>query len=401
MSAILNRSGSSVCNSSTSASLGYSRTRPYLAHLIEHRLLSRDGSEKDTRHFVLSLAGSGLTYAPGDSLGAFANNAPSLVDEVIGLLGFAPETPVINPEGETEPLRQALTHHYILNRANRKLLTALGALLPQGEARNRLMELTGSEELLSQYIYSRDYVDVLRDFEEARFDCAQAFLEQLSPVTPRLYSIASAQSVFPDEVHLCIAVVRYETHGRAKAGFCSGFFADHSHIRVRNIPVYVQPSKTFRLPADTGRDIIMCGNGTGIAPFRAFIQHRVHEGARGRHWLIFGDQRRETDFLYGPEWLAYQQQGQLHRMDLAFSRDQPEKIYVQHRLKECARDVWDWLQNGAYFYVCGDARRMAKDVHQTLIDIAREQGGLTAEAAADYVNQTLMKTEKRYLRDVY
>ncbi len=379
----------------------YSRKNPFMAHLTEHRLLTSEGSEKDTRHFVLNISASGLTYQPGDSLGAFANNAPPLVDELIQELGFAPQASVTNPEGQTVPFREALLHNYVLNRANRKIMFGLSAIIPQGEQRNRLMELVDTETLMGEYIFSRDYVDILREFDEARFESPQAFLAQLSPVTPRLYSIASSQTLYPNEVHLCIAVVRYETHGRQKTGFCSGFFADHSNIRLPNIPVYVQPSKTFRLPEDGATDIIMLGAGTGIAPYRAFLQERVHRGATGRHWLIFGEQRQSCDFLYGNEWLNYHKSGALHRLDLAFSRDQTEKIYVQHRLKENAKEFWSWLQNGACFYVCGDARRMAKDVHQALIEIAQEQGGMTPEGAAEYVNQTLMKAEKRYLRDVY
>jgi sulfite reductase (NADPH) flavoprotein alpha-component len=220
-------------------------------------------------------------------------------------------------------------------------------------------------------------------------------------VVPRLYSIASSFQAHPGEVHLCITVVRYETHGRAKKGLASGFFADHSDMFVKNIPVYVQESRTFRLPKDGAADIIMCGPGVGLAPFRAFLEQRVLEGATGRNWLFFGEQHRATDFLYGDELLDYQRKGKLHRLDLAFSRDQSHKIYVQHRMLEQAKELWSWLQNGAYFYVCGDARHMAKDVHQALIDVAQKEGGLSAEAAAQYVNVTLMKTEKRYLRDVY
>jgi sulfite reductase (NADPH) flavoprotein alpha-component len=182
---------------------------------------------------------------------------------------------------------------------------------------------------------------------------------------------------------------------------CSGFFADHAEMNVKNIPVYVQESRHFRLPKDGARDIIMVGPGTGIAPFRAFVEQRALDGAPGRNWLIFGEQHRKTDFLYEEELLASQRTGRLHRLDLAFSRDQAEKIYVQQRMKENAKELWAWLQNGAYFYVCGDAHRMAKDVHQALIDIAQQQGGLSAEAAAEFVNVMLMKTERRYLRDVY
>jgi sulfite reductase (NADPH) flavoprotein alpha-component len=379
----------------------HSRKNPFLAELTRHDRLTKPGSLKDTRHFVLSLAGSGLTYTPGDSLGAFGRNSPELVDELIELLGFEPDAPVNDPKCQPTTFRQALLRDYIINRANRKILAGLSTRIPQGEQRNRLMELVDNSDTLSEYVDSRDYVDILREFDEARFESPAGFLTQLSPVVPRLYSIASSLQAHPNEVHLLITVVRYETHGRAKKGLASGFFADHSDMFVKNIPVYVQESRTFRLPKDGSRDIIMCGPGVGLAPFRAFVEQRALDGARGRNWLFFGEQHRATDFLYGDELLEHQHKGRLHRLDLAFSRDQPYKIYVQHRMLEHARELWSWLQGGAYFYVCGDARHMAKDVHQTLIDIAQKEGGLSAEAAAAYVNVTLMKTEKRYLRDVY
>ena len=379
----------------------YSRKNPFLAELTKHERLTQPGSEKDTRHFVLRLADSGLTYEPGDSLGAFARNPPALVDAVIELLGFEPEADGKNARGEPLSLRQALAQEYTLNRANRKIMGGLAERIPQGEQRNRLMEIVDNSEVLSDYIYSRDYVDILKEFDEARFESPEAFLGHLSPIVPRLYSIASSLQAHPGEAHLCISVVRYETHGRAKTGLASGFFADHTNLFEKNIPIYVQESRTFRLPKDMATDIIMVGPGTGIAPFRAFLEQRVLQGASGRNWLVFGEQHRATDFLYGTELLEYQTKGALTRLDLAFSRDQAHKIYVQHRMLENAGELWAWLQNGAYFYVCGDAKRMAKDVHQALIKIAQEQGGLSPEAAAEYVNTTLMRTERRYLRDVY
>jgi len=379
----------------------YSRKNPFLAELTRHDRLTKPGSLKDTRHFVLNLAGSGLTYRPGDSLGAFGRNSPELVEEVIALLGFEPEAAVSDPKGQPTTLRQALLRDYTINRANRKMMAALAERIPPGEQRNRLRELVDNGDALNEYVDTRDYVDILREFDEARFQSPAEFLAQLSPVVPRLYSIASSLQAHPNEAHLCITVVRYQTHGRAKKGLASGFFADHSDMFVKNIPVYVQESRTFRLPKDTSTDIIMCGPGVGLAPFRAFLEQRILEGATGRNWLFFGEQHQATDFLYGDELLDYQRNGKLHRLDLAFSRDQPQRIYVQHRMAEAAKELWSWLQRGACFYVCGDARHMAKDVHQALIDIARREGGLSAEAAADYVNVTLMKTEKRYLRDVY
>ena len=385
----------------TGPALAHSRSHPFVAELIGHDRLTRPGSLKDTRHFVLSLEGSGLTYTPGDSLGAFGANSPEVVDELVGLLGFDPATPVTGAKGSSRSLREALLRDCTVNRANRKFITALAERAPQGEQRNRLMEIVNNGDLLGEYINTRDYVDVLREFPGLRFESPADFLRQLTPVTPRLYSIASAQQAHPGEVHLCVAIVRYDTHGRPKKGLASGFLADHAGLFVRSIPVYVQASRTFRLPADRARDIIMCGPGAGIAPFRAFVEQRALEGATGRNWLFFGEQHRATDFLYEEEWADWQRRGKLQRLNLAFSRDQPERIYVQHRMKQQARELWAWLQDGAYFYVCGDARNMAKGVHQALIEIARSEGGLSPEAATQYVEATLMKTEARYPRDVY
>lgn len=379
----------------------YSRKNPFLAELIRHDRMTGPGSLKDTRHFVLSLAGSGLTYVPGDSLAAFGSNPPPVVDELIALLEFDPKAPVKDPKGQPTTLRQALLKDYIVNRANRKVVSGLAQRIPQGEQRNRLMEILDNSDLLCAYIDTRDYVDILMDFDEATFESPDSFLAQLTPVTPRLYSIASSLQVHPGEVHLCVAVVRYDTHGRPKKGLASGFLADHADMFVKSIPVYVQESRTFRLPKDNATDIIMVGPGTGIAPFRAFLEQRVADGATGRNWLFFGEQHCATDFLYGEEWLNYQKQGKLHRLDLAFSRDQSYKVYVQNRMIERGQELWNWLQNGAYFYVCGDAKHMAKDVHQALIEIAQKEGGLSADAATEYVNVTLMRTERRYLRDVY
>ena len=381
----------------------YNRKNPFFATLTGHEHLTRPGSGKDTRHFVLSLAGGGPRYTPGDSLAVFAKNPPSLVNELISLLGFDPELPVKNPKasGETVPLRQALSESYILNRATKKIMSGLGERIPQGEQRNRLMEIVDNGQLLSEYVETRDYVDILREFDEVEFESPEAFVAQLSPIPPRLYSIASSLAAHPDEVHLCVGIVRYETHGRKKAGLCSGYLADCAPMNEPSIPVYVQESRHFRLPADGAKDVIMIGPGTGIAPFRAFLEQRALDGGRGRNWLFFGEQRRATDFLYEAEFTAWEKRGVLARLDTAFSRDQAQKIYVQNKMHEQAQELWAWLQGGACFYVCGDAHRMAKDVHQALINIAQQQGGLSPEAAAEYVNVTLMKTEKRYLRDVY
>ena len=296
----------------------YSRSNPFVAELIGHERLTKPGSSKDTRHLVLSLAGSGITYTPGDSLGTFGSNSPEIVNELLELLGFPAASPVVNSKGQTVKLRHALERDYIVNRANRKVISGIAERIPQGEQRNRLMEILDNHELLNEFIDTRDYVDILKEFDQVRFESPAALVSQLTPVTPRLYSIASCAAAHPEEVHLCVAVVRYDTHGRAKKGLASGFLADHAGMFVRNIPVYVQVARTFRLPEDRTRDVIMCGPGAGIAPFRAFIEQRILDGAKGRNWLFFGEQHRETDFLYGGELTGWLSKGALHRLDLAF-----------------------------------------------------------------------------------
>jgi sulfite reductase (NADPH) flavoprotein alpha-component len=362
----------------------YNRRNPFLAELTSQEALTKPGSSKDTRHFVISLAGSGLRYTPGDS--------PALVEEVLQLTALDPAAPVTAKDSQGQPvslpLRQALSEKFILNRATKKILPAIAE---RGSAiqRNIINALLTNEAELSAYLHTRDYVDILRTFNGVQWESADALIAQLSPIPPRLYSIASSLAAHPDEVHLCVAVVRYETHDRKKTGLCSGFLADHAPLKTRSIPIYVQESRHFRLPADGTKDIIMVGPGTGIAPFRAFLEQRAFDGARGRNWLFFGEQHRATEFFYEAEFTAFQKRGVLTRFDTAFSRDQAQKIYVQQRMQEQAKELWSWLQGGACFYVCGDAHRMAKDVHQALIDIAQTQGGMTPEAAAEYVNVRL------------
>ena len=377
----------------------YSRKNPLLAPLVRHEMLTAPGSSKDTRHFVFDLAGSGLTYTPGDSLAVIARNAPTLVEELLTLLGFEAAALVKDAKGQTIPFRQALSESYILNRASKKIMAGLAERLPEGGQRTKLAELTAQPEALTDYLHTHDYVDVLRDFTEAKFATPEDFLSQLSPIPPRLYSIASSPAAHPGEVHLCIAIVRYETNGRKKTGLCSGFLADHAEMHTKTIPIYVQESRHFRLPKEGATDIIMVGPGTGIAPFRAFIEQRAHDGSTGRNWLFFGEQHRATDFLYGAEFLEFQKQGKLHRLDLAFSRDGASKTYVQHRLRERGRDVFAWLENGAHLYVCGDATRMARDVHAALLSIIATHGGKDEDGAADYLSE--LQRQGRYARDVY
>jgi sulfite reductase (NADPH) flavoprotein alpha-component len=375
----------------------HNRANPYKARLTANYSLSGAGSNKDTRHLVVHLGGSGITYVPGDSLGVVPRNFPQTVDDLLPHLGLDPAAPIEQPTGPV-PLRDLLIHGYILNRVSKKFVKAVAERLAEGEKKKSLTEIIGSEEAFDDYVFSRDYTDVLAEYP-VQFTAAE-FLPLTNKIAPRLYSIASSPKAHPGEVHLTVAVVKYHTHGREKMGIASGYLAHGQELNKDEIPVYIQPTKHFHMPPPDA-PIIMVGPGTGIAPFRAFLEEREVEGATGKNWLFFGDQQREHDFLYEAQFTEMQRKGLLTRLDTAFSRDQAEKIYVQNRMHEAGAEFWKWLQEGAYFYVCGDAKRMAKDVHQMMITIAQEHGGLSPEKAKEYIEVTLAKTEKRYLKDVY
>jgi sulfite reductase (NADPH) flavoprotein alpha-component len=375
----------------------YNRANPFKARLIANYSLTGEGSNKDTRHMVVHLGASGINYVPGDSLGVAPRNFPQAVDELLPRLGLDPETPVEQPGGAVA-LRDVLIHQYILNRVSKKFVKAVLERLPEGGKRQALAEIVGHEEAFDDYVFTRDYTDVLIEYP-VRF-AATEFLPLANKIAPRLYSIASSPKAHPGEVHLTVAVVKYHTHGRDKYGIASGYLAYGQDLNKDEMPVYIQPTKHFHMPSPDVA-MIMVGPGTGIAPFRAFLEEREIDGAKGKNWLFFGDQKRASDFLYEAQFLDLQRKGVLTKLDTAFSRDQAEKIYVQNRMQESGAELWKWLQEGAYFYVCGDAKRMAKDVHQMLITIAQEHGGLSPEAAKEYIEVTFAKTEKRYLKDVY
>ncbi len=377
----------------------YTRLNPFQAPLIENRRLNKPGSQKDTRHLVFSLEGSGLSYEVGASLGVYARNFRSTVHDLIKALGWKDDQPYSpKPDVEPKPIFDVLLSDVILNRVSKKFVKLVAEKLPQGTQKDSLQSIVENAEALEDYTFTRDYVDVLLEYPVSGLT-PEEVMPTFNRAVPRLYSIASSLLAYPDQVHLTVAVVSYHTHNRTKYGYCSGFMA-HELPLGSSTGIYVQPSKHFHLaPAD--RPIIMVGPGTGIAPFRSFLQEREKTGASGKNWLFFGDQHAATDYLYEEEFKNYQKKGLLSRLDTAFSRDQAQKIYVQNRMSEHSRELWAWIQEGAYFYVCGDAKRMAKDVHETLIQIAEKEGGLDRAAAEEYVNVTLAKTEKRYLRDVY
>ena len=380
----------------------FSKDNPFPALLTENRMLTQPGSAKETRHFVVSLAGSGLHYKAGDSLGVFPSNRAEEVAEIIQRLGVTGDE-LVAPQAlklpAPMPLRDVLTHKVALAGPPRRIIETLAAkaTAPAEQAKLTALLSPESKEALVAFLDDREFVDLLAEFPSAKLT-PQEFVDHQRRLMPRLYSIASSSRVHPQEIHLTVAVVRYQTNGRARAGVCSTFLADRALVGSTPTPVFVSHSH-FGPPEDGAKDCIMIGPGTGIAPFRAFLQDRVATGATGRNWLFFGDQKRATDFLYEDEWQNYLAQGQLARLDTAFSRDQSAKIYVQDRMRENAADLWQWLQGGASFFVCGDAKRMAKDVDLALHEIIAAQGNLTPAAAADYVKQ--LKKDKRYQRDVY
>jgi sulfite reductase (NADPH) flavoprotein alpha-component len=378
----------------------YTKDNPLSAKLLENRVLTKDGSGKDTRHLVVDIAGSGMTYKVGDSLGVYASNRPQIVEEIIELLGATGNEPVTPPRLPAPvSLREALTTKLSLAGPTRKILELLAARTTDEKEKAQLAGLLapGADELRETFLGQREFIDLLEEFPGAKLT-PQEFVDQLRRLMPRLYSIASSPRAHPGQVHLTVAPVRYESNGRRRYGVCSTFLADRATRRKTPIPVFIAESH-FGLPEDPARDIIMIGPGTGVAPFRAFVQERVATGAPGRHWLFFGDQHQATDYLYGDEWKRLLAEGRMARVDLAFSRDQPQKIYVQDRMRESAAELWAWIKGGAFFYVCGDAHRMAKDVDAALHQIIAGQGGMEAAQAAEYVK--LMKKEKRYQRDVY
>jgi sulfite reductase (NADPH) flavoprotein alpha-component len=388
-------------SASAVASSTYNKDHPFPARITENRLLSRPGSSKETRHFVVSLAGSGLHYKAGDSLGIYPMNRPSEVEAILKALGATGEEPIMLPKAtEPMPLREALHARLSLSDPTRKIVEVLHGKATNADERARLGGLLApeSKEVLAAFLAEREFIDLLIEFPSAHLS-PQEFVDHLRKLMPRLYSIASSPKPHPHHVHLTVAIVRYQTNGRDRVGVCSTFMADRVEVGVTPVPTFVSQSH-FGLPEDHAtRDVIMVGPGTGIAPFRAFVQERVATGATGRNWVFFGDQKKATDFLYEEEWDDYVAKGQVTRLDLAWSRDQATKIYVQDKMRANAAELWAWIQGGAHFYVCGDAKRMAKDVDQMLHSIIADKGGMTLEGAAEYVKQ--MKKDKRYQRDVY
>lgn len=374
----------------------YSRTNPFRAEVLENLNLNGRGSNKETRHVELSLEGSGLTYEPGDSLGVYPENDPELVELLLKEMNWDPEEIVtLNKQGDVRPLKEALVSHYEITVLTKPLLEQAAQLTGSEELRELLAP--GNEENVKAYIEGRDLLDLVRDYGPFSVS-AQQFVSILRKMPARLYSIASSLSANPDEVHLTIGAVRYDAHGRERKGVCSILCAERLQPGD-TLPVYVQHNQNFKLPKNPETPIIMVGPGTGVAPFRSFMQEREETGAEGKAWMFFGDQHFVTDFLYQTEWQNWLKDGVLTKMDVAFSRDMEEKVYVQHRMLEQSAELFEWLQEGAAVYICGDEKHMAHDVHNTLLEIIEKEGNMSREEAEAYLAD--MQQQKRYQRDVY
>lgn len=381
---------------STSTESEFTRSNPFQAEVLENLNLNGRGSDRETRHIELSLEGSGLSYEPGDSLGIIPQNHPLLVEEIIAAAGWnGQEVIQVSKKGDTLPLNEALTTYFEITVLTKPLLEQIVNLTSNAQLR-KLVE-PGNEQELRNYINDHDLLDLIQDFN-LRGVTASEFVSLLRKIPARLYSIASSPSAYPDEVHLTVRTVRYQANGRDRYGVCSVQLAERIEPGDQ-LPVFIQNNDNFKLPANPDAPIIMIGPGTGVAPFRAFLGEREEQGAGGKSWLFYGDQHFATDFLYQVEWQRWLADGVLTRMDVAFSRDTDEKVYVQHRMLERSRELYEWLQEGAYIYVCGDEKKMAHDVHSTLGAILVQEGGMTMEAATDYLIQ--LKQDKRYQRDVY
>ena len=375
---------------------GYSKKNPFPATILKNVNLNSADSERETYHIEFSLEGSGLVYEVGDALGVMPRNSENLVDEMLSNLPFKPteEVPLIGGSGSAS-LRDALINHYDIRSLNKGFIQTWQAR--SGSPFLRSLVEADDKAAYDDFCWGRDLIDLIID-HPADFSDAEEFVGVLKKLQPRLYSISSSPNAHPGEVHLTVAIVRYHSNYRDRGGVCSTFLSD----RTEGVQpgVFVHSNKAFRLPEDGDKPVIMVGPGTGVAPFRAFLEERKVSAAKGGNWLFFGNPYEKQDFLYKDELMQMQEDGILTKLDVAFSRDQAEKIYVQHRMLEQGAELWKWLHDdGGYFYVCGDASRMAKDVDVALHEIAQKHGGLSEAAAEEFIKQ--LKKEKRYARDVY
>lgn len=366
----------------------YSKENPFPARLSVNQKITGRDSTKDIRHIEISLEESGIRYQPGDALGIWFDNDPALVNEVLVLAGLSGDEATARGS-----LREVLSRELELTRLHGGFITGLAEI--SGNA--ALKDLAGDKAQVNALVASAQVVDVLKRFPTAL--SAEQLTGLLRPLTPRLYSIASSQSEVEEEVHLTVGVVRYpQEDGTVRSGAASSYLADRL-AEDGEVRVFVEHNDNFRLPPNPDTPVIMVGPGTGIAPFRAFLQEREAQGAEGNNWLFFGNPHFTQDFLYQVEWQRYVKSGLLSKISLAFSRDQAEKVYVQHRLREAGQELYQWLEAGAHFYVCGDANQMAKDVQEALLDVIAEHGHKSREEAEEYLSE--LRRAKRYQRDVY
>ncbi|WP_127536034.1 assimilatory sulfite reductase (NADPH) flavoprotein subunit [Paenibacillus illinoisensis] len=372
----------------------YNRTNPFKAEVLENLNLNGRGSDRETRHIELSLEGSNLDYEPGDSLGVFPENHPRLVYELIAAMGWnADERVTVNKSGEQVSVYEALLRYFEITAVTKPVVQELAKLSPD----SGLADLLANDAEFRNVMNSCDLLDLVQDYNLKGIPAGE-FVAVLRKIPARLYSIASSSKSFPDEVHLTVRTVRYEARGRERYGVCSVHLAERIEAGD-SLPVYIQHNPNFKLPENPDAPIIMIGPGTGVAPFRSFLGEREETGAQGKTWLFYGDQHFLTDFLYQTEWQRWLKDGVLTKMDVAFSRDTEHKVYVQHRMLENSKELYQWLQEGAVIYVCGDEKKMAHDVHGALATILEQEGGLTSEQASEYL--TRLQQEKRYQRDVY
>lgn len=378
----------------------YSRINPFIAKIKERKNLSISCCEKKVDHIVIDIKGSGITYNVGDCVGVYPVNDPFLVTRTLDALKAKGDETVTDKRSEDNyPLTSFLKIKANLTDINKRFLEEVALRQTNAQKRKDLefLLLDENRDSLKEYLYGRHYWDVLVENPEVHFS-PQEFSHFLMPLLPRYYSIASSQAVTPDEIHLTVKFLAYEAHGQERKGVCTHYLCNLAPTEEPIVPLFIQPHKGFTLPENSETPIIMVGPGTGVAPFRAFMQERTARGAKGLHWLFFGEWRREQHFLYGDYWVDLETKGDL-RVSLAFSRDQDKKVYVQHRLLEHGEEIFGWLEKGANFYVCGDAHGMAKDVEAALIEIVKIHGNIKEDDAKAYIKK--LRKDKRYLRDVY
>lgn len=381
--------------STAKPAVAYNRKNPFKATVLEKVQLNGRGSAKETYHVELSLENSGLEYKPGDTVGLWVENEFCLAEGLANFKKWDLDSIILYKDTPTT-LSDFLQKKAELTTVSGSFLQAYFPYIADPADAHALKNILNDKAALSTFVYGKDIWDILRQFPGTL--TAEAFSTIVLPLQPRIYSIASSYQAHPEEVHITVGKVQFEHSDRLRKGVCSNFIADQLAVGTE-IPVFIESNESFRLPEDESKPIIMIGPGTGIAPFRAFVEERAESGAKGENWLFFGDQHFGTDFLYQTEWQRYLKQGSLSRMNTAFSRDGKNKLYVQHRLLQNSRDIFRWIEKGAHVYVCGDAKKMAKDVKQTLKQIVQQQGNLTEEAAIDFVKQ-LVKTG-RYQEDTY